>query len=140
MTCEAIAAQLNQAGYQPPKRCERFTGPIVQNLLQQVQGRARQGWPVQADGPGATEQYLTDLARAIGMPPVTLYHWLRRGWVTGRQEQQAPWRWIIQADANEVARLLELHQRPNGYYTRGRWAEAASLVTTDPHDRTQGAG
>jgi hypothetical protein len=114
VSCEAMAQRLNQAGYRPPKRTERFTGPIVHDLLRQLQGRTRQTRPAQADGPGPTEWYLADLARTIGMPPVTLSHWLRRGWVRGRQEHQAPWRWIIPADAHEVARLRALHQRTAG--------------------------
>jgi DNA invertase Pin-like site-specific DNA recombinase len=138
-TCAAMAQRLNQAGYRPPKRCERFTGPIVQELLRQLHGQARQTRPAPPDGPGPTEWYLADLARTIGMPPVTLYHWLQRGWVIGRQEHQAPWRWIIQADASEVAHLRDVHLRPNGYYTRGRWAAAPGAMTSDPQGTAQGA-
>jgi hypothetical protein len=139
-SCEEVAHRLNQAGYRPPKRCAQFTGPIVQALLRQLQGLERQARPAQPDGPGADEWYLAELARTIGMPPVTLYHWLRRGWLTGRQEGQAPWRWIIRADAREEARLRELHLRPDGYYARGRWAEAPAAVTPDQHGPALGAG
>jgi DNA invertase Pin-like site-specific DNA recombinase len=138
-TCADVACRLNQAGYRPPKRCARFSGPIVQDLIRHVAGLARQARPVSADGPGADEWFLADLARTIGMPPVTLYHWLRRGWLSGRQEGQAPWRWIIQADAPEVARLRELHLRPDGYYARGRWAEESTAGTPDQQPSELGA-
>jgi hypothetical protein len=131
VSCTTLAQHLNQAGYRPPKRCARFTGPIVQDLLRHLQGRTRQAGAVLPDGPGPGEWYLADLARTIGMPPVTLYHWLRRGGVTGRQEGQAPGRWIIWAESAEVARLRELHARPAGYHTRGRWAEGSAAVPPD---------
>ena len=46
-----------------------------------------------------------------------------RGWLTARQEQQPPHRWIVWADGAEVARLRALHQRPAGYATRRRWVD-----------------
>jgi hypothetical protein len=72
---------------------------------------------------GEHEWWLTDLAQALGMPPVTLYSWLRRGWVRARREEQAPQRWILWADAAEVERLRERAQRPAGYYTRRLWLD-----------------
>ena len=122
--CAEMARRLDAAGYRPPKRCARFTGPIVQDLLRQLQRRGRQAPAPQPDGPGPEEWYAADLARAIGMPPVTLYHWLRRGWVAGRQEARPPRRWIIRAGGAELARLRALHLRPAGEAARGRWADA----------------
>jgi DNA invertase Pin-like site-specific DNA recombinase len=139
VSCTTLARHLNQAGYRPPKRCARFTGPIVQDLLRQVQGRARQARAVPSDGPGPGEWYLVDLARTIGMPPVTLYHWLRRGWVSGRQEGQPPGRWIIWAERAELARLRELHARPAGYHARGRWAEGSGGTAANPPGTDQDA-
>src|SRR5439155_7106253 len=68
---------------------------------------------------------LGELARAIPMPPVTLYNWVRPGWVRGRQEATHPHRWILWADAAELDGLRERHQRPAGYYTRRRWLDEA---------------
>jgi hypothetical protein len=118
-----MARRLNAAGYRPPKRCARFTGPIVQDLLRQVRRRATRAQPPHPDSRAGDEWWLGDLARALGMPPVTLYHWLRRGWLTARQEQHPPRRWIVWADASEVARLRALYQRPAGYAARRRWVE-----------------
>jgi DNA invertase Pin-like site-specific DNA recombinase len=116
-----MARRLNAAGYRPPKRCARFTGPIVQDLLRQVQRRETHAPPPCPGSLPGDEWWLGDLARTLGMPPVTLYHWLRRGWLTARQEQEPPRRWIVRADATEVARLRALHQRPAGYAARRRW-------------------
>jgi hypothetical protein len=131
-----MARRLNAAGYRPPKRCARFTAPIVQTLLRQLQHRPRCVLPPRHDGPGPDEWWLVELARTLGMPPVTLYHWLRRGGLTARQEEQAPHRWIVWADATEVARLRALHQRPAGEKIRRRWLEEAgdepAAATTRP--------
>jgi hypothetical protein len=72
---------------------------------------------------GPHEWGLTDLAHAIGMPPVTLFTWIRRGWVTGRQQADSPRRWILWADEAELERLRERHRRPTSYYTRRQWVE-----------------
>ena len=64
----------------------------------------------------------SELARAIGMPAVTLFTWMRRGWVTARRQEQPPYHWILWADPAEVERLRERHQRPPGYYTCRRWS------------------
>lgn len=142
---DEMARRLNAAGYRPPKRCARFTGPIVQDLLRQVQHRERCVLPPRPDGPGRCEWWLAELAHMLGMPPVTLYHWLRRGWLTARQEQHQPRRWIVWADAAEVARLRALHHRPAGYATRRRWVneeaegdECATGADRSAHDATEG--
>ena len=70
------------------------------------------------------------LAREIGMPAATLFGWLKRGWVTGRQDTRPPYRWIITADAAEVERLRALHQLPPGYHSRRRWTDDNSTINT----------
>lgn len=125
----AIAQRLNEEGFRPPKRRERFGPQGVQDLLRRLGRRLphqsrteRHGGP--DGGLGEHEWWLADLARAVGMPPVTLFTWIQRGWVTGRQEAQPPRRWILRADEAELERLRERHQRPIGYYTRRQWVEA----------------
>jgi hypothetical protein len=140
--CTEMARRLNAAGYRPPKRCARYTAPIVQNLLRQIQHRGRRPQPPALDGPGVDEWWLVELAHHLGMPPVTLYHWLRRGGLRARQEQHVPQRWIVWADAVEVARLRARHQRPAGATTRQRWLEAtgakpATGVASDGRDRAR---
>lgn len=128
LSLAVIAQRLNDEGFRPPKRRERFGAHGVQELLRRLGRRpphqsrtARHGGP--DDGLGEHEWWLADLARAIGMPPVTLFNWIQGGWVTGRQEAQPPRRWILRADDAELERLRERHQRPTGYYTRRQWME-----------------
>jgi hypothetical protein len=44
-------------------------------------------------------------------PDRAWFGWLKRGWVTGRQDTRPPYRWIIIADPAEVARLRALHHQ-----------------------------
>jgi DNA invertase Pin-like site-specific DNA recombinase len=120
----AIAARLNVEGFRPPKRREHFGPQGVQDLLQRLENRTsrrRSEQPVDLD---VHEWWLADLARAIGMPPVTLFTWIRRGWVTGRQQTEPPRRWILWADEAALEQLRERHRRPTSYSTRRPWLEA----------------
>ena len=72
---------------------------------------------------GHTQWWVQSLAQQLGMPEVTLHHWIRRGWVQARQQAEPPRRWIVWADAAEVEWLRQLHQRPAGYHTRRLWVE-----------------
>ena len=108
-----IAQTLNAEGWRPAKRRTTFTPPMVGRLL------ARQGLhyltPVRAQPRGypAEEWTLQALAQALEMPVETLYGWVRRGRVTARQDTSvAPPRWLIRADAVELARLRALRHAP----------------------------
>jgi hypothetical protein len=70
------------------------------------------------------------LAREIGMPAATLFGWLKRGWITGRQDTRPPYRWIITADQAEVGRLRALHQLPAGYHNQRRWTDDGTPIDT----------
>jgi hypothetical protein len=65
----------------------------------------------------------------IGMPNITLYNWVRRGWVKARQHEQPPRRWIVWADEAEIERLRQRHQQPAGYATRQYWLEKMSSIS-----------
>lgn len=121
LSAAEIAQRLNAEGYRSPKRQESFSPEGVQKLLRRLGHSQRPQRPPQRNDLGLQEWWLPELARTIGMPEVTLYRWLRRGWVKGRQQQQPPRRWIVWADEAEVERLRQLHQRPQGYYTRQLW-------------------
>ena len=120
---EAIADRLNAEGYRPPKRRARFGRQGVLDLLQRLGVREAQARSSQPQALGVDEWWLPALAQHIGMPAVTLYNWIQRGWVQARQQEPPDRHWIVRADAAEVARLPALHQRPAGYYTRRLWIE-----------------
>jgi hypothetical protein len=73
-----IAAELNRAGFAPPKRTQRFTGGMVVRLLSH---RGLQGSRPRSMGESSVlqvhEYWLTDVARRLTMPCATLSKWQR---------------------------------------------------------------
>jgi DNA invertase Pin-like site-specific DNA recombinase len=122
LSSAAIAQRLNAEGYRPPKRRERFGAQGVQDLLQRLGVRTKAARVASAlAGMGTDEWGLRELAQAIGMPHVTLYNWVGRGWLTARRDAQAPRRWILWADAAELARLRQRHRRALGDERHRDW-------------------
>jgi hypothetical protein len=106
--CRDIAQQLNVEGWRPAKRRETFNAPMVSSLLAR-QG-LRSGSPKQrhgADLPDAPDEWLlADLAFELDMPSVTLFSWIRKGWVRARKvDQSGRSLWLIWADSAECERL-----------------------------------
>jgi len=128
----AIAAQLAAEGFRTPRLHDRFHVGEIQQLIRRLGLRPGLDHDHRTDhgslGPG--QWWLAALAREIGMPAATLFGWLKRGWVTGRQDTRAPRRWIITADSAEVERLRALHQLPAGYHNRRRWTDDGTLIGT----------
>jgi DNA invertase Pin-like site-specific DNA recombinase len=135
----AIAGQLAAEGFRTPRLHERFHPGEIQHLIRRLglrpgldhDHRTGQG----SLTPG--QWWLATLAREIGMPTATLFGWLRRGWVTGRQDTRPPYRWIITADCAEVERLRALHQLPAGYHNRRSWTDTGTPIDT-PQDKEPG--
>lgn len=120
---EAIADRLNAEGFRPPKRRETFGRQGIRALVQRLGLRELPSPTLRRAGLGADEWGLAELAREIPLSIVTLYSWIKRGWLQARQEETPPRRWIIRADAAELQRLREMHERPLGYYARRAWTE-----------------
>ncbi|MEA3275397.1 MAG: recombinase family protein [Pseudomonadota bacterium] len=127
--CREIARQLNAEGWRPAKRRATFNAAMVSNLL------ARQGLrsssPKQrhgADLPRAPDEWLlADLALALDMPSVTLFSWIRRGWVRARKvDQSGRSLWLIWADGAECERLRARRSAPQ------RWSRHVR-VDDAPH-------
>jgi DNA invertase Pin-like site-specific DNA recombinase len=123
LTAEVIAQHLNEEGYRPPKRALHFGKEGVLALLQRLGVRMARSHSRKQEELNENEWWLADLARQLDISGVTLYSWLRRGWLRARQEEHSR-RWIVWADAAEVERLRQRHARPAGYYTRRRWVES----------------
>ena len=126
---KAIADRLHAEGFRPAKGRQRIGISAITQLLHQLGyprafTRARIV-PPPGEEPGPHEWWLDDLAAELGMPPITLHSWLRRGWVHARQESRRPHRWIIHADGDQLAELRQRRSRPPGWYTRRRWADSA---------------
>jgi DNA invertase Pin-like site-specific DNA recombinase len=124
-----IAERLNAEGFRPPKRRERFGAQGIQDLLQRLGVRTKHAHQPRRPALGAHEWGLRELAQTLDMPHVTLYDWVRRGWVTGRREETPPRRWILWADDPEVERLRQRHRRSLSEEGRQRWLARPSAAT-----------
>lgn len=108
---EEVARQLNEEGFHPPKRVERFTGGMVWGMLSrrcvEESGERAKGLAEQlAKG----EWLLGELARFLGMPATTLHRWRKAGWVRARKLGDSGGHWAIAADGSERRRLAKLRQ------------------------------
>ena len=113
-TTAQIAERLDAEGFRPPKRIPAFTPNAVSDLLRAL-GIQRSRTPARRNRPALArhEWWLRDLAAHLGMPEVTLDHWVRRGWAAGYLHPQARLR-VVRAGPAEVERLRALHQVPRG--------------------------
>jgi DNA invertase Pin-like site-specific DNA recombinase len=109
LSFEQIAEHLNQEGFYPPKRTDRFNGEMLARLLSRrgLHGRRPRAM-VNGSLLKANEYWLTDLARQLNMPIATLHKWQRMGWVHSRKVAVASGRLVIWADADELERLRQL--------------------------------
>lgn len=101
-TGRQIATQLNAEGWTTPTQRNAFNERLIRMMLQ------RHGFVPCGPKPPPTVAHgwwLADLAHHLTMPIVTLYGWMRRGWV---KAQRVDTQWVIVADAREVRRLARL--------------------------------
>jgi DNA invertase Pin-like site-specific DNA recombinase len=120
LSSAAIAERLNAEGFRPPKRTNRFTGPMVLRLTSHL-GLERREHHGSLAGLSRDEYRPMGLARRLGMSRDTVRRWLRAGWLTVRQDAQG--HHVIWADAAELRRLRELHRLPRTWSNKGRLAE-----------------
>lgn len=117
-TLAEVAEQLNQEGFRPPKRAAVFNKSILSHLLW---GRGSGEEPLRVVRESglleADEWLLSDLAKKLGMPPVTLHRWIRVGWVHARKLPTSRGHWVIWADGEEQERMAQLRNCSRG------WAE-----------------
>ncbi|MCP5197959.1 MAG: recombinase family protein [Gammaproteobacteria bacterium] len=100
----ALAQQLNAEGWHPAKRCETFNAAMVSDLQIRLGLRAPSSVVVPQRGPH--EWTLAELAHRLDMPQPTLFAWLRRGRLQGRQVAHAArLLWLIHADTQELKQL-----------------------------------
>ena len=108
---EEIAVSLNAEGFHPPKRVERFTGGMVAGFLGR---RCEKGADQRGKGVRGSmrkgEWLLGELARHLGIPPVTLHCWRKGGWVRARKLDVAGGLWAIWATGPERQRLARLRR------------------------------
>jgi hypothetical protein len=120
LSCAAMAKQLNDEGFRPPKRTYHFTRDMVLRLTVQLRltRRKRHGSPA---GLGANEYRPAGLARNLQVKRDTVVRWMRVGWVNVRRDDEG--HRIIWADADELRRLRELHRLPRTWENKARLAK-----------------
>jgi DNA invertase Pin-like site-specific DNA recombinase len=122
LTSRRVAEQLNTEGWRPPKRRSTFTGDMVRTILSRrgLVGRKRRNRKQPAGALRPNEWRLTELAAKLSMPSITLYSWMKRGWVKGRQLEEVRRPWVIEADAKELKRLAAFRTAPKHRWPRTR--------------------
>jgi hypothetical protein len=66
------------------------------------------------------------------MPDVTLYNWVRRGWLKARQIDGPQGRWVVVADGNERKRLKALRTRRHTWPAAGVVSDTKSETLEAP--------
>jgi len=126
-----VARCLNEEGFHPPKRAERFTGSMVAGFL--AKGGLSGPRPQAVAAAGMLrkgEWLLSDLARELGMPAATLHRWRKVGWVHARKLPVPGGHWAIWADSGERKRLARLRK-----YHRRRRDQPIPVELTTPKTR-----
>jgi DNA invertase Pin-like site-specific DNA recombinase len=110
-TMASVAKHLNDEGFRPPKRAERFTLCIVAGFLAKSGRSGPRPRALNTDGLlRKGELLLSDLARQLNMPTATLHRWRRVGWVHSRKLPVPGGHWAIWADRTELKRMARLRQ------------------------------
>jgi len=121
-----IAQILNEEGWRPAKRRETFNSGMVQNLLiRQGLRKSKERVFPEAITKKSSEWTLPDLAEKLGMPPVSLYSWIKKGKLEARRVRiGGRCILLIDADEAEVARLQSLRNQPRTWSKHVRLMEA----------------
>ena len=122
---------LHQEGFHPPKRRKTFNREVLRSLMRHI-GLGTRHNPKPKTNLANHEWWLPDLALTLEMPEVTLYNWVRRGWVNARQLTEPPKPWVIWADEAELERLRLHRQRPAGEFLRLHWKGDTPDITVPP--------
>jgi hypothetical protein len=114
-TAGQIADKLNEAGWVTPTQRSGFNDRLVRMMLHRYGSVPRGPRRPPSDNPD--ERWLADLADELDMPVVTLYGWLRRGWLKGRQVSGQV---AVLATGPERTRLRRLRKRHPSPPTKSR--------------------
>jgi hypothetical protein len=112
LNAKEIADQLNATGFRPPKRTTRFTGAMVRGLLERLGSQT---------GLGPDEWRPGTLARHLAISRDTINKWRSKGWLHAPHD--ADGYWMLWADADEIARLRELHALPRTWANKSRFQQ-----------------
>jgi hypothetical protein len=119
LSVAAIAERLNEEGFRPPKRVDRFNRGMVQRLLSRLESAHRKphGNLSELD---QDEYRPSDLARRLEIALDTVRRWI----LTSSRDTQG--RHVIWVDAAELVRLRELHVLPRTWANKDCLAELST--------------
>ena len=123
----AIAEQLNQEGFVPPRRKRAFSVHTVVPLLQQL---GLVGELHRKDMLGRNEWWVRDLATKLQAPVQRVHYWVTQGWVHTRKTPSGK-HWIVWADHDELRRLRQLKVQSNSYTAQRHPALVTPKVRKD---------
>ena len=131
-TMTRVARYLNDEGFRPPKRAERFNFGIVAGFL--AKGGRSGPRPRVLNAGGLlqkNEWLLSDLARQLHMPAATLHRWRQVGWTHSRKLPVPGGHWAIWADRMELQRMVRLRQFRRSWLVK---SPPKDLTTPKPRD------
>ncbi len=105
-TASQIATKLNDTGWVTPTQRSVFNERLVRAMVSRY-GPMPRG-PARPPAGNGQELWLADLASELGMPTITLYGWLRRGWVKGRHISG---KWAVAGDCRDLQRYRQLRRQ-----------------------------
>jgi len=104
-TADRIAEKLNADGWVTPTQRNSFNGRLIRAMMLRHGSVPRGPKASPTDDPN--DHRLAELASELGMPLVTLYGWMRRGWLQARRVRG---QWVVAADRGELRRLRQLRR------------------------------
>jgi DNA invertase Pin-like site-specific DNA recombinase len=107
-TADQVAEKLNANGWLTPTRRNQFNGRLIRAMMSRYGSVAR--GPKGPPTGDPNDWRLADLAAELNMPLVTLYGWMRRGWLKARRVRG---QWVVTADRDERRRLQIRRERPD---------------------------
>ena len=131
-TLAGVARHLNDEGFRPPKRAEKFNDGIVAGFL--AKGGRSGPRPRVLNAGGLLQEgewLLSDLARELHMPMATLHRWRRVGWIHSRKLPVPGGHWAIWADRTELKRMTRLRRFRRSWLVK---APPPDLTTPGPRD------
>jgi DNA-binding transcriptional MerR regulator len=107
----AIAEQLNQEGFVPPRRRGVFSVGTLAPIMERL---GLVGELYRNDLLGPNEWWIRDLARQLQVRPGKIHYWTTQGWIHSRKTPSGK-HWIVWADQDELKRLEQLKVQRNSY-------------------------
>jgi len=134
-TCAEIARKVNEEGWHTPNLMNGYNERLIQVMLERY-GRVPRG-PRRQRNDDPNLWRLSELADELQIPRMTVYGWLKRGWVKALRYGNE---WAVQADTSELQRLKELRVRlltsrpKNWEQAPPTWAVPHKGIPMEAHD------